>query len=43
MIGECNQHMVEVPFEQTWNTPKELDPYLVRIQQEVFDLVKNSA
>lgn len=42
MIGERNQKVVEVPFEQTWQKTKALDPYLLYIQQEMFDLVKNS-
>lgn len=42
MIGEHNQQMVEVPFQDTWNQAKALDPYLLHIQQETFDLVKNS-
>jgi 6-phosphofructokinase 1 len=41
MIGERNQQLVEVPFQQSWNKPKALDPYLVKIQRQVFDLVKN--
>ncbi|GGD53265.1 6-phosphofructokinase [Lacimicrobium alkaliphilum] len=41
MIGERNQQLVEVPLQQSWNKSKLLDPYLVKIQRQVFDLVKN--
>lgn len=39
MVGEQNHQLVEVPLEQTWTGQKELDPYLVRIQTELFDII----
>ncbi|WP_088328701.1 ATP-dependent 6-phosphofructokinase [Lacimicrobium sp. SS2-24] len=41
MIGERNHQLVEVPFQQSWNKTKALDPYLVKIQRQIFDLVSN--
>lgn len=43
MIGEQNHQVVEVPFEQCWDRPKALDPYLVRIQTQMFDLFNHPA
>ena len=40
MIGEQNQQLVEVPLEQTWQNQKPLDPYLVKIQTELFDILE---
>lgn len=41
MIGEKNYKVVEVPLPDTRATKKPLDPYLVEIQQDFFDLVKH--
>ncbi|MDN4503321.1 ATP-dependent 6-phosphofructokinase [Alteromonadaceae bacterium BrNp21-10] len=41
MIGEQNGHVVEVPLADTRTMEKPLDPYLVKIQTDFFDLVKN--
>ena len=40
MVGEQNQHLVEVPLPQTWQNQKPLDPYLVKIQTEFFDILE---
>ena len=40
MIGEVNQQVQCFPLEQAWQQQKSLDPYLVKIQQEFFDLLK---
>ncbi|WP_416305099.1 ATP-dependent 6-phosphofructokinase [Neptunicella sp. SCSIO 80796] len=41
MVGEQNHRVVEIPLEQTRTEKKPLDPYLVEIQQDFFDMVKN--
>lgn len=40
MVGEQNQQLVEIPLTETWNNQKELDPYLVKIQTELFDILE---
>lgn len=40
MIGELNQKLVCSPLETSWQQQKQLDPYLVKIQQDLFDLLK---
>lgn len=40
MVGETNQQLVEVPLMETWKNQKALDPYLVRIQTELFDILE---
>ena len=40
MIGEINQKVVSLPLETSWKNEKQLDPYLVKIQQEFFDILK---
>ncbi len=40
MVGEQNQQLVEVPLPDTWNNQKPLDPYLVKIQTEFFDILE---
>jgi 6-phosphofructokinase 1 len=39
MIGEHNQKLVTPPLQECWQKRKELDPYLVKIQQEFFDVL----
>ncbi|AWL12061.1 6-phosphofructokinase [Saliniradius amylolyticus] len=43
MLGEQNAKVCEVPLAQTWSQRKPLDPYLVRIQTEMFDLLSTEA
>lgn len=40
MIGECNHQLVDVPIADTWTNQKELDPYLVKIQTQLFDIAQ---
>ncbi len=40
MIGERAHEVVEVPLEETWSKTKPLDPYLVKIQSQLFDISK---
>lgn len=40
MVGEQNQQLVEIPLIDTWQNQKELDPYLVKIQTELFDILE---
>ncbi|MCY7294145.1 6-phosphofructokinase [Alteromonas sp. a30] len=40
MIGESAHRVVEVPLEETWSKTKELDPYLVKIQSQLFDIAQ---
>ena len=40
MVGEINQQVVCHPLATCWEDNKTLDPYLVKIQQEFFDLLK---
>ncbi|TRY32531.1 6-phosphofructokinase [Aliiglaciecola sp. M165] len=40
MITEVNQQVQCAPLEVSWSKQKELDPYLVKIQQDLFDLLK---
>lgn len=40
MVTEVNQTVQCVPLEVSWSKQKELDPYLVKIQQDLFDLLK---
>lgn len=40
MVGEQNQQLVEIPLTETWTNQKELDPYLVKIQTELFDILE---
>lgn len=40
MIGEVNQQVVTSPLRDGWEFQKTLDPYLVKIQQDLFDIVK---
>ncbi len=39
MVGESNHELVTVPLQETWQAHKPLDPYLVKIQTELFDIV----
>jgi 6-phosphofructokinase 1 len=41
MVGEQNHQLVEVPLPFTWETHKPLDPYLVKIQTELFDVIES--
>lgn len=43
MVGEQNQQLVDVPLPKTWESHKPLDPYLVKIQTELFDIVHTFA
>lgn len=38
MIGEHNNQLVTPALEDCWKKQKQLDPYLVKIQQEFFDV-----
>jgi 6-phosphofructokinase 1 len=38
MVGEQNNQLIAHPIEQSWEKHKALDPYLVKIQQEFFDI-----
>ncbi|WP_338292765.1 ATP-dependent 6-phosphofructokinase [Planctobacterium marinum] len=40
MVGEQNQQLVEVSLPHTWQNQKPLDPYLVKIQTEFFDILE---
>ena len=40
MIGEVNQKLVCADLSTSWLGKKQLDPYLVKIQQDLFDLLK---
>jgi 6-phosphofructokinase 1 len=40
MVGEQNNVVVAYPIELTWQQQKPLDPYLVKIQQDFFDISK---
>ncbi|GAA0857348.1 ATP-dependent 6-phosphofructokinase [Aliiglaciecola litoralis] len=40
MVAEVNQQLSCCPLETSWQTQKALDPYLVKIQQDLFDLLK---
>lgn len=40
MIGEINQQLVCAELSTSWNQQKKLDPYQVKIQQDLFDLLK---
>jgi 6-phosphofructokinase 1 len=42
MIGEQNNLLVTHPLEHSWQTRKSLDPYLVKIQQEFFNITKKA-
>jgi len=39
MVGETNHKLVCLPLETSWSQQKELDPYLVKIQTDIFDLL----
>lgn len=39
MIGEENQQVICRPLETAWQQQKALDPYLVKIQNDLFDLL----
>ncbi len=39
MVVERNQKVATAPIELAWQQQKPLDPYLVKIQQEFFDLL----
>lgn len=41
MVGERNYKLVDVPLTETWAHRKELDPYLVKIQTELFDITQS--
>ena len=38
MVGEQQNQLVTHPIQQSWQKHKTLDPYLVKIQQEFFDI-----
>ncbi|MDO6713010.1 ATP-dependent 6-phosphofructokinase [Aliiglaciecola sp. 2_MG-2023] len=40
MVGEINQQLVCSELETSWQQKKPLDPYLVKIQQDLFDILK---
>ena len=40
MVGEQNNTLVSHSLETSWQQTKPLDPYLVKIQQEFFDITK---
>lgn len=40
MVGEQNNLLVTHPLETSWLNQKNLDPYLVKIQQQFFDITK---
>lgn len=40
MVGEQNNTLVSHSLEVSWQQTKPLDPYLVKIQQELFDITK---
>jgi 6-phosphofructokinase 1 len=40
MVAEVNQHLMCKPLEISWENRKSLDTYLVKIQQDLFDLLK---
>ena len=42
MVGEQNNIVLTHPIEISWRQRKPLDPYLVKIQQELFDITKQS-
>lgn len=39
MVGEINQVVYCLPIEESWTQQKALDPYLVKIQQDYFDII----
>lgn len=40
MVGEVNQQVVSSPLATSWKREKTLDPYLIKIQQDLFDILK---
>ncbi|MEP4891794.1 MAG: ATP-dependent 6-phosphofructokinase [Aliiglaciecola sp.] len=40
MVGEINQQLVCNDIQTSWQKNKALDPYLVKIQQDLFDILK---
>ncbi|GAB2683202.1 ATP-dependent 6-phosphofructokinase [Aliiglaciecola aliphaticivorans] len=40
MVGEINQQLVCHDLATSWQQNKTLDPYLVKIQQDLFDILK---
>ncbi|WJG10994.1 ATP-dependent 6-phosphofructokinase [Aliiglaciecola sp. LCG003] len=40
MVGEQNQQLLCLPIADSWQKRKELDPYLVKIQQQLFDILQ---
>jgi len=42
MVAEQNNILLAQPIEVSWQQRKPLDPYLVKIQQEFFDITKHS-
>lgn len=40
MVSEVNQQLKSQPLPLSWQQQKELDPYLIKIQQDLFDLLK---
>ena len=40
MVVERNQQVMTAPIELAWQQQKALDPYLVKIQQELFDILE---
>lgn len=42
MVGEQNNCLVSHPLELSWQHTKALDPYMVKIQQEFFDITKQA-
>ena len=40
MVGEINAKQVTTCLSETFNVQKQLDPYLVKVQQDLFDIVK---
>lgn len=39
MVGEEHQQLVQVPLPDTWSRQKPLDPYLLKIQTELLDII----
>ena len=42
MVAEQNNQLLCLPIETSWQQRKTLDPYLVKIQQEFFDITKQA-
>ncbi len=39
MVCEANHELICLPLETSWEKQKELDPYLIKIQTDTFDLL----